>query len=169
MKINLTELLKHNSMSKEHIYTTNIEWTGNKGSGTTDYLAYSRDHILQIDGKADLQCSSDSIFHGDKSKHNPEDFFVAALSACHMLWYLHLCADAGIIVVDYKDQAAGTLLLDSVNGGRFVSVTLNPVVTVINESMITRARELHNDAHKKCFIANSCNFPIQHKPTILVS
>ncbi len=156
-------------MNKEHTYTTNIEWIGNKGSGTSDYLAYSRNHILHIDGKADLQCSSDSIFHGDKSKHNPEDFFVAALSTCHMLWYLHLCADAGIIVVDYKDQAAGTLLFDSVNGGRFVSVTLNPVVTVINESMIIRARELHNDAHKKCFIANSCNFPIKHNPSFLVS
>jgi organic hydroperoxide reductase OsmC/OhrA len=156
-------------MNKEHTYTTNIEWIGNKGSGTSDYLAYSRNHILHIDGKADLQCSSDSIFHGDKSKHNPEDFFVAALSACHMLWYLHLCADAGIIVVDYKDQADGTLLLDSVNGGRFVSVTLNPVVTVINESMIGLARELHNDAHKKCFIANSCNFPIKHNPSFLVS
>ena len=156
-------------MTKEHIYTTNIEWIGNKGSGTSDYLAYSRDHILQIEGKVDLQCSSDSIFHGDKSKHNPEDFFVAALSACHMLWYLHLCADAGIIVVAYKDQAKGNLLLDPVNGGRFVSVTLNPVVTVTKESMLNRARELHNEAHKKCFIANSCNFPVEHKPSILVS
>ena len=156
-------------MSKEHVYTTHIEWTGNKGSGTSDYLAYSRDHILQIEGKANLQCSSDSIFHGDKSKHNPEDFFVASLSACHMLWYLHLCADASIIVVAYNDHAKGNLLLDPINGGRFVSVMLNPIVTVAKESMIPLARELHIHAHKKCFIANSCNFPIEHNPTFLVA
>lgn len=155
-------------MGKEHLYSTNIVWTGNKGSGTSSYMAYSRDHVLSIIEKNDLPCSSDSIFQGDKTKHNPEDLFLASLSACHMLWYLHLCADAGVVVVSYSDNTKGTLLLDS-DAGRFTSVVLHPVVFVSDESMIPRAIALHDAANKKCFIANSCNFIVKHEPEVFVS
>ena len=90
---------------------------------------------------------------------------VASLSACHMLWYLHLCAEAGVIVTDYYDNATGTMLETAKGGGHFTEVTLFPAVTVANQSMIDKANELHKQANELCFIANSCKFPIYHKPT----
>jgi organic hydroperoxide reductase OsmC/OhrA len=154
-------------MGKQHNYSATIKWTGNNGDGTRDYSAYSRSHTVSIAGKPDLQCSSDAPFRGDGSMHNPEDLLVASISACHMLWYLHLCADAGIVVVDYADKATG-IMEERPDGGRFTEVTLHPVVTVTDSAMITKADELHAIAHKKCFIANSVNFPVHQKPTVLV-
>lgn len=150
-------------MNKQHNYTTTITWTGNKGTGTSRYDVYERSHTLSIANKPDLLCSSDTPFRGDGTKHNPEDMLLASLSSCHMLWYLHLCADAGVIVTDYVDNATGTMIEDE-NGGRFTEVTLHPKVTVKDASMIEKANELHEIAHKKCFIANSCNFPVKHEP-----
>lgn len=151
-------------MNKQHHYTTSINWTGNKGTGTSRYDNYERSHTLSIGNKPDLLCSSDIPFRGDGTKHNPEDMLVASLSSCHMLWYLHLCADAGVIVTNYTDNATGVMVEDA-NGGHFTEVTLHPKVTVTDAAMIEKANELHDIAHKKCFIANSCNFPVKHEPT----
>jgi organic hydroperoxide reductase OsmC/OhrA len=151
-------------MSKQHNYTTTIKWTGNKGEGTTRYDAYERNHALSIENKPDLLCSSDTPFRGDGTRHNPEDMLVASLSSCHMLWYLHLCADAGVIVLDYIDNATGTMVEVPGGGGHFTEVMLHPVVTVKDASMIEKANALHDKAHEKCFIANSCNFPVRHSP-----
>jgi organic hydroperoxide reductase OsmC/OhrA len=155
-------------MNKQHNYLTTIIWTGNKGTGTSGYRAYDRSHTLHVDGKEDILCSSDPAFQGDNKKFNPEDFFLASLSSCHMLWYLHLCADAGIVVVDYKDNATGVMIEDPVEGGRFTSVTLNPVVTITKSSMIVKAIALHDEAHKQCFMSNSVNFPVLHNPKFIV-
>jgi organic hydroperoxide reductase OsmC/OhrA len=81
-----------------------------------------------------------------------------------MLWYLHLCADSGIIVVDYIDNPVGILLELPDGSGQFSEVTLYPVVTITDSSMIEKANELHIRANELCFIANSCNFKIDHKP-----
>jgi organic hydroperoxide reductase OsmC/OhrA len=151
-------------MNKQHHYTTTIKWTGNKGTGTSRYDEYERNHTLSINNKADILCSSDTPFRGDGTKHNPEDMLLASLSSCHMLWYLHLCADAGVVVTDYTDQATGTMIEVTGGGGHFTEVVLRPVVTVKDASMIAKANELHDKAHEKCFIANSCNFPIRHEP-----
>ena len=151
-------------MNKEHKYSVAINWTGNQGKGTSGYQSYNRSHTISIEGKEKILCSSDPAFLGDNSKHNPEELFLASLSSCHMLWYLQLCADAGIIVIDYKDNATGILEEDTINGGRFISVTLNPLVKVIKSSMVEKANDLHDDANKQCFIANSCNFPVKHIP-----
>lgn len=156
-------------MAKEHHYTTTITWTGNNGTGTSGYTDYERSHTLQIIGKPDLACSSDAPFRGDISKHNPEDMLLASLSSCHMLWYLHLCADAGVIVTDYTDQATGTMVLTPQNGGHFSEVTLHPVVTVSDASMREKAIALHEAAHRHCFIANSVNFPVRHEPVCSVA
>jgi len=151
-----------------HNYSARIEWTGNRGEGTSSYKAYERSHIVTIDGKPDIFASSDSAFRGDKSRHNPEDLFLSALSSCHMLWYLHLCAEAGIIVTDYIDNARG-IMDENIHGrGKFVEVILNPIVTVGSESMIEKAKSLHEKASEKCFIANSCNFPVHHQASIIV-
>jgi organic hydroperoxide reductase OsmC/OhrA len=150
-----------------HQYSANIEWTGNTGTGTSDYASYSRDHVISIDHKQDLQGSSDSIFRGDVTKHNPEDMLLSSLSVCHMLWYLHLCADAGVIVTAYTDKVEGILEYGK-NGGKFTEVTLHPVVSVKSEEMIPLAMSLHSEAHACCFIANSVNFPVKHEPNIAI-
>ena len=84
---------------KQHAYQVEIIWTGNLGSGTSSYQSYSRDHDVLIKGKEVMHASSDVIFSGDGSKYNPEDLFLSSISSCHMLWYLHLCADAGITFI----------------------------------------------------------------------
>ena len=151
-----------------HHYKAKTTWTGNTGQGTSAYKAYERSHTISIDGKPDILGSSDASFRGDKSKHTPEDLFVSTLSTCHMLWYLHLCSVNGVAVTDYYDEATGQMEEAPDGSGRFTTVTLYPVVTVTEESMIDKANALHHDAHKMCFIANSVNFPVTHEPTARV-
>lgn len=151
-----------------HTYQATITWTGNKGSGTSDYRAYDRSHTIAITNKADILGSSDPAFRGDKTKHNPEDLLISSLAACHMLWYLHLCAEAGVIVTDYSDQATGTMVETSNGGGHFTEVTLHPVVTVADASMIEKANQLHQKTNELCFVANSVNFPVHHQATCQV-
>jgi organic hydroperoxide reductase OsmC/OhrA len=149
-------------MIKDHHYKSTVQWTGNKGAGTDDYTSYERSHQISIENKPVILGSSDPAFRGDKTKHNPEDLLVSSLSACHMLWYLHLCAQAGVVVIDYFDHATGIMTETEKGGGHFIEVTLNPVVTVLEESMIDLANDLHAKANERCFIANSVKFPIYH-------
>ena len=152
-------------MKGQHNYAITVKWTGNKGEGTSGYRAYERSHRIIATGKEGISGSSDAAFRGDKTKHNPEDLLVASLSACHMLSHLHLCAIAGVIVTGYIDNATGTMVETSNGGGHFTEVTLNPVVTVMESSMVDKANELHKRANELCFIANSVNFPVHHRPT----
>lgn len=154
-------------MPHQHQYFLTVKWTGNKGHGTVDYNSYDRSHIISAEGKENISGSSDPAFRGDITMYSPEDLLVASLSSCHMLWYLHLCSEAGVIVTDYYDNATGTMLESSKNGGHFTEVTLFPTVTVADQSMAEKANELHKKANELCFIANSCRFPIYHKPTCL--
>ena len=155
-------------MTKQHHYQATVKWTGNKGQGTSNYRAYERSHTIAIGGKQDIAGSSDSAFRGDKTMHNPEELLLASLSACHLLWYLHLCSEAGVIVTDYTDNATGTMTETANGGGHFTEVTLHPAVTVKAQSMIDQAYELHKKANELCFIANSVNFPVHHNPAIIV-
>lgn len=150
-------------MEKKHFYTSNIKWTGNRGEGTSSYNGYDRNHIISIKNKKDIEGSSDRSFMGDATKHNPEEMLVSSLSACHMLWYLHLCADNGIVITEYTDEATGTMLQTEA-GGHFTEVILHPVVTITDKRHIEKANALHEAANKHCFIANSCNFPVKHEP-----
>jgi organic hydroperoxide reductase OsmC/OhrA len=150
-------------MEKEHHYKTQLRWTGNRGEGTTHYRGYDRDHVLSVHGKPEIPGSSDPNFRGNPQRYNPEELLVASLSACHMLWYLHLCSENKVIVVDYQDHAEGTMLETSDGGGHFSVVILRPVVTVAGEDMVRRAEQLHHEANKLCYIANSCNFPVRHE------
>ena len=150
---------------KNHHYKVDIKWTGNSGKGTSNYTAYERSHTISVNEKDFIYGSSDPAFRGDKTKYNPEELFVASLSTCHMLWFLHLCSDEKIIVIDYTDNATGIMQETPDGGGRFIEVTLHPNVVVSNASMIEKANKLHHAANKLCYIANSCNFPIHHKPT----
>lgn len=151
-----------------HHYKATTKWVGNRGTGTSDYKAYDRNHDISIEGKPTLLCSSDPSFRGDKSRQNPEELLVASLSGCHMLWYLHLCAVNGIIVVEYEDSASGTMEEHQNGSGNFVEVVLRPSVTVADKTMVDKANALHSEANKMCFIANSVKFPVKHEPATKV-
>jgi organic hydroperoxide reductase OsmC/OhrA len=156
-------------MPRTHNYAVQVTWTGNQGTGTSGYRDYSRDHDISADGPARIAGSSDPAFRGDRGRWNPEQELTAALSTCHMLWYLHVCAEAGVTVLAYTDEASGTMEESSDGGGRFTEVVLRPRVTVAAEDMADAAKRLHADASAKCFIANSVNFPVGHEPVIEVA
>lgn len=143
-----------------HVYEVEVTWSGE----TTGYRSYSRNHELLTAGRPPILATSDPKFRGDTDRWNPEQLLVASLSDCHMLWFLHLCAEAGVVVTSYHDTAVG--VMDDV---RFQHVTLRPKVTVRDASMVDKAVALHSVAHEKCFIANSVNFPVAHEPTIEVA
>jgi organic hydroperoxide reductase OsmC/OhrA len=145
---------------KTHDYEVNTVWTGNTGDGTSTYEGYARDHIIQGEGKPSIKGSSDPAFRGDPGRYNPEELLVASLSSCHMLWYLHLCSANGINVLEYKDRASGRMEEGADGIGRFVQVVLRPDVWITPESDPVRAKALHAEAHRLCFIANSVNFPV---------
>ena len=150
-----------------HRYQVGVEWTGNRGTGTDGYRNYARAHLIRVDGKPDIAGSSDPAFHGDATRHNPEDMLVAALSSCHMLAYLHMAMLAGVVVTAYTDTAEGVMETAG-NGGRFTEVVLHPTVTITRASDPAKARAAHDDAHHACFIANSVNFPVRCEPRIIV-
>lgn len=153
---------------KKHNYEVNIEWTGNEGNGTQNYTSYNRNHTIIGQGKYDhILASSDPSFSGDPSRYNPEDLFLSSLSACHMLWYLHLCSVHKIIVTEYSDNATGVMEESQNGSGQFTQVTLHPTVKITDALMIPKANQLHEEANKMCFIANSCNFKIGHHPHII--
>jgi len=154
---------------KEHQYKVMTTWTGNLGEGTTTYRSYKRRHTIHIEGKADIFGSSMARYLGDADLHNPEDLLMGAVSACHMLWHLHLCAEASVIVTGYEDHAEGTMVEAADGSGHFTSITLRPVVTVADPSMIGTANALHKEANKFCFIAKSLNFPVHHLPECKVA
>jgi organic hydroperoxide reductase OsmC/OhrA len=153
---------------KLHRYSVHVNWTGNEGQGTKSYKAYRRDHTIAAEGKPPLLASSDPAFRGDPARYNPEDLLVASLSACHMLWYLHLCAVNRVVVLSYEDSASGAMKENEDGSGAFVSVELQPVVTISSDSDMAKAESLHHAAHARCFIANSVNFAVEVKPRISV-
>lgn len=148
----------------EHKYNVSVEWIGNRGTGTSGYRAYGRDHVITAGTKPAIPGSSDPAFQGDAARWNPEDLLVASASACHKLWYLHLCADAGIIVTRYVDDAEGTMT-DGPKG-HFTQITLRPRVQIMPGGDLARASQLHHTAHERCYTANSVNFPITCEPVI---
>ncbi|KWH10244.1 peroxiredoxin [Burkholderia territorii] len=152
----------------EHKYRVTVEWTGNRGTGTSGYREYGRDHVIRAGSKPDIPGSSDAVFRGDAARWNPEDLLLASVSACHKLWYLHLCADAGVRVLAYADDAEGTML-DNPEPGRFTEIVLHPRVTIRAGDDRALAERLHHDAHAKCYVANSVNFPVRCEPVIEVA
>ena len=148
----------------DHTYTVTVTWTGNTGVGTAHYRGYDRAHEIAVHGKPGILGSSDPAFRGDPSRYNPEEMLVASLSCCHMLWYLHLCSAEGIAVQTYQDIAEGVMVEEPGGGGRFTEVVLQPEITLARGVDVERARALHAEANRKCFIANSMNFPVRHDP-----
>lgn len=152
---------------KKHRYSVSVRWTGNQGTGTSSLRGYSRNLELHANGKPPILGSSDPSFRGDSTRWNPEDLLVASLSACHELWYLGLCAAQGVIVTDYVDTAEGWMDEEASGAGQFTRVLLRPLVTLAPGADLEKARELHRDAHEKCFIARSVNFPVEVEPRFI--
>jgi organic hydroperoxide reductase OsmC/OhrA len=153
----------------DHRYELHTTWTGARSHGTVDYRSYGRDHVLSVAGKDDIKGSADKPFRGDTDRWNPEEMLLGALSQCHLLSYLHVCATGGVVVTAYVDDATGTMVQTNDGGGHFTEVTLRPQVTVADASMVEAAKALHEKASEQCFIASSVNFPVNHEPTILVA
>jgi organic hydroperoxide reductase OsmC/OhrA len=154
------------NVSRRHHYEVTVSWTGNRGTGTSGYRDYGRDHEVSAEGRPAILGSSDPAFRGDPARWNPELALLAALSECHMLSYLHVCATAGVVVTGYVDAAEGTMAEDGDGGGHFTEVVLRPRVTVATPDMIDSATALHAEASAKCFIASSVNFPVHHEPAV---
>jgi organic hydroperoxide reductase OsmC/OhrA len=155
------------SSVKLHRYAIGMDWTGNDGTGTATYKSYRRDHIIQAKGKPDILGSSDPAFRGSPERYTPEELLVASLSACHMLWYLHLCSTNGISVLAYTDAASGEMRENEDGSGEFVHVTLRPQVTIAKGGDTVRTLALHHEAHRLCFIARSVNFPVETAAEII--
>jgi len=154
---------------RAHHYRLALRWTGNRGSGTSGYRDYDRDHQLTAHAKPPILGSSDPAFRGDATRWNPEELLVASLAQCHLLWYLHLAGVEGVLVVDYTDQPEGVMVEDDSGAGRFERVILRPVVTVAEPSMSEAAQAIHHRIGDYCFIARSVNFPVDHQPTVRVA
>ncbi len=150
-----------------HEYASRVVWTGNRGKGTVGYRAYDRTWDVAIPGKAVIHCSNDPLLGGDPEKMNPEDLLLSALSACHMLWYLHYAADAGIVVMAYEDAPLGIGESSAGGAGRFTSAILRPRIEVAANTDIDAATVIHSRIHEVCFIARSVNFPVSYEPVFL--
>jgi organic hydroperoxide reductase OsmC/OhrA len=148
----------------EHHYLTNITWTGNTGQGTKTVRGYDREHTIQVEGKPVIPGTSEVSIQGNKVKYNPEELLLSALSACHMLVYLYLCAKANVVVTAYVDKATGTLVETADGGGHFTEAILKPEITIQGEVDADLLNQLQHDANKQCYIASSCNFPVRHQP-----
>lgn len=154
-------------MLTEYRYTATVTWTGNRGDGTGSYKGYARDYDIACPGKPVIRGSADPVSQGDPDRHNPEDMLVGALSACHMLWYLHLCARSGVVVTAYEDKAKGLMTTRPDGTGEFTNVILRPQVTITGGSDAALAERLHERASAMCYIARSVNFPVAHAPEIV--
>ncbi len=152
---------------KHHTYEVHVDWTGNDGQGTKTYKGYRRDHTITSQGKPQIPGSSDPSFRGDPSRYNPEELLVASLSACHMLWYLHLCSVNKVTVVEYEDAASGVMEEADDGSGRFDRVLLKPKVKISAGDDQAKALALHSEAHHLCFIARSVNFSVEIEPEIV--
>lgn len=152
-----------------HDYTSRVIWTGNRGEGTAHYRAYDRTWDVAVPGKPVIHCSNDPLLGGDPGKMNPEDLLLSALSACHMLWYLHYASEAGITVMGYEDNPLGQGEVGPGGAGRFVRATLHPRITVAKGADLEAAEAIHHRIHKVCFIARSVNFPVGYEPEFLLS
>jgi organic hydroperoxide reductase OsmC/OhrA len=149
-----------------HEYKVTVTWTGNKGTGTSGYRDFDRAHDISAEGRPDILATSDPAFRGDPARWNPEQLLVGALSDCHMLWYLHLCATNGVVVESYVDNATGTMAMEKNGAGQFTEVVLRPQIKIASAETLDKARELHHQAHEMCFIARSVNFPVRVEPVV---
>jgi len=154
-------------MAKQHEYSARIVWTGNAGEGTRRYRGYARTWDIATPGKPIVHCSNDPLLGGDPALPNPEDLMLATVSACHMLWYLHLACNAGIVIHNYTDEPVAVGETATNGAGRFLGATLRPRIEVEPGADLDKAAALHGEVYQYCFIARSINFPVAYEPDFI--
>jgi organic hydroperoxide reductase OsmC/OhrA len=156
------------TVSKEAVmadsFTSHLDWIGAGKGPTRDPASFSRDLRVAI-GPLTLEMSSAPSYRGDSSRANPEQLFVAALSACQTLTYLFLAAKNRVAVVGYTDDAEGWLELAQ-GQMRMARVTLRPHIVLQTGSDAAKARELVGRAHTQCFIGNSVSTMVLIEPRV---
>ncbi|HEY1148959.1 MAG TPA: OsmC family protein [Pseudoduganella sp.] len=141
------------------IHTAEIAWHRHDALFTDN--RYSRLHKWTFDGGAVVPGSSSPhvvrVPFSEPTAVDPVEAYVAALSRCHMLWFLNLAAVEGFVVDSYVDQAEGLMARDEQGRDAVTVVTLKPTVTFSGEKAPTDAalERLHHAAHESCFLANS--------------
>lgn len=127
-----------------------VTWRGDRD----DLRAHEIELAAQV-----VSGSCSDLWGGDPAKADPEELFVASLSACHMLWFLDFARRERLRVLSYEDEPHGTL-----DGSRFIEVVLRPRVAFEDEVSEDVLKRLHDQAHEACFIANSVNCPVRVEP-----
>ncbi len=140
-------------------YTTTVSW--NRGEEPFTDSRYSRAHQWQFDGGTTVPASaSPQVVRAplsDPTAVDPEEAFVVALSSCHMLWFLSIAATRGFVVDSYQDHAVGHMEKNQRGRLAITRVFLRPEIRFSGSSLPTpvQIKEMHDEAHHECFIANS--------------
>jgi organic hydroperoxide reductase OsmC/OhrA len=152
-------------MGFKHLFKAKLNWNFSKQIEGNSIKTFSKSHTIAINDKAVLNVSAAKAFKGNPALYNPEDLLLSSVVSCHMMSYLFVCEQNGVDIVSYSDNAEAILEVLENGSGRFIGIKLNPKVTIRNSEKIVEALYLHKKARQLCFIANSCNFPIEHFPT----
>ena len=150
-------------------YTAVISWQRDKAAFTDN--RYSREHRWSFDGGLEVPASASPevvpVPMSVAAAVGPEEAFVAALSSCHMLWFLSIAARNGFVVERYRDEASGIVARDADGKLAVTRVTLRPAVTFDGEHRPSPSRHeaMHREAHDQCFIASSVKTDVQCEPT----
>ena len=146
----------------KHEFQVEINWKKPEQTPIVADKKKFKNHKITLDNKPDLNVSAAKSFKGDASLYNPEDLLLSSLASCHFMSYLYCCSQHGIEVLSYTDKAFAYLEVNADGSGRIIKVVLNPEFTITNPNQVELAILLHTKANKLCFIANSCNFPVEH-------
>jgi organic hydroperoxide reductase OsmC/OhrA len=149
-------------MSEHH---ASVRWTRNTADFT--YESYSRAHDVTFKGGAIvLPGSANPAFRGDAARVDPEETYVAALSACHMLSFLAICARKRLMIDSYDDDAVGFMELGSNNKLWVARVVLRPRIAFAAGTSVDAATlaQIHHLSHAECFIANSVKTDVSVEP-----
>lgn len=146
-----------NGKKSEHF--AKISWTRGRNEKFSDNK-YSRAHTWRFDGGATVAASPSphSVPPPYSAAENvdPEEAFVAAIASCHMLFFLHFAAKAGLVVESYADSAAGVLEADARGRMAITKITLRPQIKFKEDAPPRQDLDaLHARAHRFCFLANS--------------
>lgn len=147
------------------MFVSHLDWSGAAIGDTRDLRTLNRDLDVTIDGLT-IPMSAAPDFGGSAARVNPEQMYVASLSACQALTFLFLAARARLRVTGYSDDAIGELAM--VNGKlRMAAVRLRPQIALARNEDVENARTLVNTAHQLCFIGNSVSAKVEIEPTIV--
>jgi organic hydroperoxide reductase OsmC/OhrA len=154
-------------------YSATISW--DKGAAPFVDKRYSRAHLWQFDGGVVVRASSSPhsvpLPYSDPGAVDPEEAFVAALSSCHMLWFLSIAAKHGFCVQSYRDDAVGVMEKNKAGKLCMTAVTLRPHALFTSTKVPSEAsvREMHEEAHRECYLANSVTTVVTAEPTFEIA